>query len=522
MIKKLYYFISFFAVTGFSLPCFSQNTAPDIVWQRCIGGSLIDHIGRIIQIGDGNFVLAGWTQSSDGDVSCQPGTDLFIMKLAHSGEILWQRCFDSHFANRLYATDDGGFIVIGSTLLNGCGNNHGGNDAWMAKMDTHGEFEWQRCFGGTLSDGAEEMRQTSDGGFILVGQASSNDGDVSGNHGEIDAWVVKLDAEAEIEWQRCLGGSKDDYARDVKQTLDGGYILALQTNSVDGNVSGNNGHVDYWVVRLDDSGEILWQKCLGGYGWEYVRTVHQTSDGGFLVVGSADSEDGDVTGNHGAYDCWVVKLDGTGELQWKKCYGGTSWDTSAGAFSTDDGGFILMCETSSDDGDISFSQGNSDAWLVKIDAEGEILWQKTYGGSNNDGAHNIEPTLDGGLIMLGFTNSNDGDVSGFHGGIDYWVVKLGDGAVSVKESDIANDIHIYPSPNQGLLTVEINGRLTDDNTVELALFSVDGRLLRSETVKKLNGPFSHSFDCGDVTSGVYLMRFGTLLGTVYKKVVVQR
>jgi len=179
------------------------------------------------------------------------------------------------------------------------------------KLDGSGAILWQKCLGGTDYEDANSIQQTSDGGFIVAGGISSNDGDVSGNHGETDYWIVKLDGLGAIQWQKCLGGTDGEYALSIQQTSDQGFITAGYTNSNNGNVSGNHGTNDSWVVKLDGSGVIQWQKCLGGTNNDVAYSIQQTSDDGFIVAGYTNSIDGDVTGNHGGDDSWVVKLSGT-------------------------------------------------------------------------------------------------------------------------------------------------------------------------------------------------------------------
>ena len=170
-------------------------------------------------------------------------------------------------------------------------------------------IEWQRSLGGSWHDDAYSIQQTADGGYIVAGDSYSNDGDVTGNHGGNDYWIVKLDASANITWQRALGGSNSDGALSIQQTTDGGYIVAGYSESNDGDVTGNHGGpTDYWVVKLDASGNITWQKSLGGSNNEGAFSIQQTSDGGYIVAGNSGSNDGDITGNHGDRDYWVVKL----------------------------------------------------------------------------------------------------------------------------------------------------------------------------------------------------------------------
>lgn len=166
----------------------------------------------------------------------------------------------------------------------------------IVKLDSTGTMEWQKCLGGSKYDAAHSIQQTSDGGFIVAGETGSTIGDVSGNHGSGDYWVVKLDGSGNIEWQKCLGGNDYDVAQSVQQTSDGGFIVAGYTSSNDGNVSGNNSaysdyydgyYSDYWIVKLDSAGNIEWQKCLGGSYDEYAFSIQQTMEGGYIVAGTA-------------------------------------------------------------------------------------------------------------------------------------------------------------------------------------------------------------------------------------------
>jgi hypothetical protein len=303
--------------------------------------------------------------------------------------------------------------------------NNGYYVACVVKLNSSGDILWQKCLGGTYDDYARSIQQTSDTGFILAGYTFSNDGDVSGNHGFSDAWVVKLNSSGDIIWQKCFGGTNEDYAYSIQQTSDSGFIVAGYTFSNDGDVSGYHGYFDYWVVKLNSSGDIEWQKCLGGTYYDYAYSIQQTSNGGFIVAGSTNSNNGDVSGYHGYFDYWVVKLNSSGDIEWQKCLGGTNNDYANSIQQTSDGGFIVAGYTESNDGDVSgYHGGDYDAWVVKLNSSGDILWQKCLGGTIDDRAYSIQQTSDGGFIVAGFTVSNDGDVSGNHGASDAWVVKL--------------------------------------------------------------------------------------------------
>ena len=344
--------------------------------------------------------------------------------------ITWQKCLggsDVEKGNSIQKTSDGGYILVGETSSdNGdVSGNHGSTDVWLVKLTSLGAIEWQKCLGGSLIELCSSIQQTSDGGYILTGDTQSNNGDVSGNLGNYDAWVVKLTSEGVIEWQKCFGGSLDDAGRSIQQTTDGGYILTGNTVSNNGDVSGNRGGTDVWVVKLTSLGVIQWQKCLGGSLIDQCFSIQQTTDGGYVLTGITQSNNGDVSGNHGNYDVWVVKLTSLGVIEWQKCLGGSLFDQCSSIQQTTDGGYILTGYTQSNNGDVSGHHGGGyDVWVVKLTSLGVIQWQKCLGGSGFDIGDSIQQTTDGGYILNGHTGSNFGDVSGIHEDYDAWVVKL--------------------------------------------------------------------------------------------------
>ena len=361
----------------------SCKRPPNIEWQRCLGGSDWESAESVQQTADGGYIVAGRTYSNDGDVS----------------------------------------------------GNHGIDDFWVVKLDASGNMTWQKCLGGSSWDEAYDIQQTADGGYIVAGWAFSNDGDVSGNHGT-DLWVVKLDASGNMAWQRCLGGSGWDIAYSIQQTADDGYIVAGHSRSNDGDVSGNHGIDDFWVVKLDASGNMTWQRCLGGSGTDDAYSIQQVADGGYVVAGITDTNNnGDVSGNHGSFDCWIVKLDRYGNLLWQKCLGGSDEDRAESVQQTADGGYIVAGRTFSNDGDASGNHGERDGWVVKLDASGNRIWQRCLGGSQADEGQSIQQTADGEYLVAGYTCSSDGDVSGNHGSEDFWIVKLAEISCTITAPD---------------------------------------------------------------------------------------
>ena len=289
----------------------------------------------------------------------------------------------------------------------------------------------EHSYGGTAVDNAFSIQQTKDGGFIAAGHTKSNNGQVHGNHGgnEFDFWVIKLNKNGAIQWQKCLGGTFDETAFSIQQTSDNGYIVAGEANSKNGQVTGNHGVLDFWVVKLDDTGNLLWQKSLGGSKDDFATSIQQTKDGGYIVAGGTNSNDGDVTNHHGltiAADYWLVKLDAGGNKQWQKSYGGTNGDVAMSVIQTKDSGYALAGNTTSKNGDVRSVHDTiyGDAWIIKTDKLGNIQWQKTYGGSDYEQANSIQQTKDGGYVACGWTRSNNGDVKGNHGNYDFWIIKL--------------------------------------------------------------------------------------------------
>lgn len=289
-------------------------------------------------------------------------------------------------------------------------------------------IQWEKTIGGSNLDQAKSIKQTNDGGYIVVGNSSSIDGDVTGNHSSnqtylTDFWVVKLNSSGAIQWQKALGGSSIEEANSVQQTSDGGYIVAGTAASSDGDATGGHGSFDYWIIKLDSSGNIQWKKMLGGSMVEHAHSIRQTTDSGYIIAGYSNSVNGDITGNHGSEDFWIVKLDQSGNLQWQKSLGGGDKDSAYSIQQTSDGGYITIGVSLSTNGDATGNHGNYDIWVVKLNASGSIQWQKSLGGSNDDTAYTIRQTSDGGYIFAGTSSSNDGDVIG-NTGSNMWIVKL--------------------------------------------------------------------------------------------------
>lgn len=424
MKKKLLVFIVAICTSGL------MAQIPEIQWKKTVGGSEDDAFNDVQQTTDGGFIASGYTRSSDGDVATNQGYgDVWIVKMAASGDFEWQKSLGSS-ANEggayVKQTTDGGYIVLGGATYDGgdVSGTHGNNDAWVVKLSASGNIQWQKALGGTGEEHGRSISQAPDGGYIVGIYTWSADGEITGQHGNVDAWIVKLSAAGNIQWQKALGGSHQDTVYDIRPTADGGYIMIGDTWSSDGDVVANDGMGDVWVVKLSAAGLIEWQKTYGGSSGDWGRNIQQTIDGGYIFAAGTRSNDGDVTGYHGNEDFWIVKISSSGTLQWQKTFGGSSYEEINTISQTANGGYIVAGYTHSNDDDVTANHGVSDAWIVKLSASGALVWQKTLGGSSLDDARCIRPTADGGYIMAGESYSEDGDLSQNQGYEDAWIVKF--------------------------------------------------------------------------------------------------
>jgi hypothetical protein len=487
---------------------------PTIQWQKCLGGTSEEYATSIQQTNDGGYIVAGYSFSNDGDVSGNHSnsSDFWVVKLSSIGTIEWQKSLGGSggdFAASIQQTNDGGYIVAGYSGSNDgdISVNYGNtSDFWVVKLSNIGTIEWQKSLGGTSGESAKSIKQTNDGGYIVAGSSSSNDGDVSINYGNIDYWVVKLSSIGTIEWQKSIGGAGNDFANTIEQTTDGGYVVAGSSNS--NNYSGETNDNDYLVVKLSSIGTIEWQKTLGGTNGDYAISIQQTNDGGYIVSGYSSSTDGDVSGNHGGNDSWVVKLTSLGTIQWQKSIGGTWSDYATSIQQTNDGGYIVAGQSDSNDGDVSGNHGSGDYWLVKLTSIGIIEWQKTLGGTIGDYATSIKHTSDGGYIVAGYSDSNDGDVSGNHGLSDFWLVKLTNSQLSIEKSQ-PNLFSVFPNPAQNIININAENNLIGKPYV---IYDNTGKVVLSGKINSENT----AIEIGNLSSGSYLFSVGENLKQTFK------
>lgn len=343
-------------------------------WAKTYGLTTGEYSYVIQQTTDGGYIMTGPSSTYFG------GYDYWVLKADAGGNRVWDMVFggaSDDIPNALKQTADGGYIIAGRTQS----FTAGGFDYWVVKLDSTGNIQWQKNYGGSNDDLAYGIQQTTDGGYIVAGASASY------TAGGYDYWILKLDSTGAVSWQRRYGGFGTEWPYAIIQTSDGGYAVAGYESSY---APGGN---DIWVLKLASDGSITWQRAYGGTSTELALGISQTTDGGYIVAGRTESY------GAGGIDFYVLRLDSSGNLVWNKVLGGASTDWAFSTVQTPDGGFVVVGRTD------SFGAGNSDYWIVKLDSTGSIEWQKTYGGSSLDYAYSVQMANDGSIIVGGVCGS---------------------------------------------------------------------------------------------------------------------
>lgn len=326
-------------------------------------------------------------------------------------------------------------LILLTTLVSmGCSKDDATSDTLPEASGFQGNLAWIKNFGGSGEETPRSLIPTKDGGLAILGFTNSTDGDLEGRTNPVnDYWVLKIDADGNLEWNRTFGGSKDDRGQALIQTADGGYALTGYAMSADGDASANSGFHDNWVVKLDASGNMLWERSFGFSGHDHSYDILETRDGGLLSIGFLDLTAARADGyegksatltRHGVGEYWATKLDAEGNLVWRYYFGGSNNDRAHAVSPSPDGGFVMAGFSESADYDISDPRGSYDFWVVKVDGEGRLQWEENLGGSGIDIASDLVPVPGGGYLVTGHTFSTDGDIAENKGESDVWVVCL--------------------------------------------------------------------------------------------------
>lgn len=312
---------------------------------------------------------------------------LFNQINAHAPDTLWTKIYggmSDDYCRSVQQTTDEGYIIVGSTFSFGAGVG----DVWLLRTESSGDTLWTKTFGGTNHDAGNSVQQTTDGGYIIAGSTRSY------GAGNSDVYLIKTDATGDTLWTKTFGGADYDYGNSVQQTTDGGYIIAGSTPPLDAGGAG-----DIWLIKTDSSGDTLWTKTYGGIHTDFGYSVQQTIDGGYIIVGYTNSF------GAGNDDVWIIRTNSSGDTLWTKTFGGSYYDEGRSVQQTTDGGYIVVGSTN------SYGAGHYDIWLLRTDSSGDTLWTKTYGGIHQDFGYSVQQTTDGGYIVGGEMQTNSADTA---------------------------------------------------------------------------------------------------------------
>ncbi|MCP4582141.1 MAG: T9SS type A sorting domain-containing protein [candidate division Zixibacteria bacterium] len=447
--------------------------APEVSWFKSYGGAYLDEGQSIVMSTDNQLMIAGYTYAS-----VNGGSDIYLIKTNLYGELIWQTYIggiSDDWASSIQQTSDGGFIVAGGTES----FEVAGSDIYLVKINTDGQVLWQRTYGGDNSEQADYVLQTDDGGYILVGWTNSF------GAGEDDIYMLRTNSVGDSLWARTFGDIFYDKGYSALQTSDGGFV-----------VIGGLGYFGYYptqayMIKVDENGDSLWACDIGGSLSDAGRSIAHTADGGFLFTGWTMSY------GAGEHDVYLAKVDSEGEFLWSNAFGGEETDVGRSIYPTSDGGFIIAGYTR------SFDVGLQDVYLVKADYKGDTLWTTTFGGDSDDYGWSAIESADGGYLVTGWTRTFS------QGSKDVLLVKFEpDHAVHIDNFDNllshSSVLHQnYPNPFNDHTTISYS--IQERQHINLSIYDLLGREIRilvDETVEP--GSYSTAFNSSGLASGVYL------------------
>ena len=414
----------------------SSNGTLELV--QTFGGSKNDVAKSVVSTVDGGFAVLGYTQSLDGDITdkATENYDFWMLKFDSEAQLEWNKTYGGSGDERgrsLIETSDGGYALLGySDSSDGdVSSNNGNRDFWLVKINASGVLSWQKSFGYEGEDEGVSIIETSDNHLMLSGVldvtasgGEGNQGRFSTRHAGGDYWAIKITPTGDIVWSRFYGGTFTDSPTGIKETLNDGLISVGGSDSNDVDISNNKGSYDFWIVKSDLNGDIVWEKSFGGSEIDEARDIISDGNGNHIIVGDTRSNDQDVAFNNGAADLWVIKVSNSGELLWNTSIGGSNFDVARSISTTFNNEFIIAGSSRSSNGDVSKNQGQNDAWVLRLDNSGQLLWETTIGGSEIDFSYDAVQINNGTIVAVGETNSSNGDIIDNKGFTDLLIVQI--------------------------------------------------------------------------------------------------
>jgi len=454
---------------------------PSVAWTRSLGSTYSDAGHFIHQLPDKSFFLAATSNFADGQLGNTTGPangEVVFIGLDSLGQIQWgNRIGGLGHANINHGAlmADGNYVFTGYIYDAGqeVPDWEGDHELWIVKVSPTGSIIWERSYGvDDNEDIGHHVATRPDGGCFVSGHRGLNSWDV---------WVIALTSEGDELWSRTYGGSGPEFGRSIVATADGGALLAAWTGSSDGDVSTPlHGVYDGWLVKLDANGDIEWDRTYGGSGVNHFQDILALPGGDYLVLGTSTSSNGDIPENHGNWDVWVMRVDASGTILWSHSYGGSDPDGPSDVMPYQ-GNYLIAASTSSSDGDVSVSYdvlengvpyGGGDGWLLLVSPDGELLWEKSVGGNDGDVLYALAPA-DNGFVVTGISMSTDHFVPGNVAYQDIWTVRF-----NSKSTMLAGTLYVDADNDSsiGADDPRIGGRLVELNSNnELALSQPNGR-----------------------------------------------
>jgi len=470
--------------------------APDTLWVRIYGGQFDDYGNGVCETSDGGLILTGMSSTSGAG-------DVYVVRTNADGDTLWTNAYGGNYWDHGYAiqpTLDNGFITAGYTCSYNPSNNE---DFFLVKIDSSGNEQWIRNYGGDSMDAAYGVTVTSDSGYIVVGRT------LSYGSGDMDIYCVKVRANGDTLWTRTYGGPADEGSYGIVEKGDSCYIIAGHT------ASQGAGNSDIYILCIDLNGDTLWTRTYGGVGFDFAYGITAAQNNGFIVVGKTRSY------GAGSWDLYLIGTDQFGDTLWTKVYGGILDDVGFSIQETYDGGYIVAGYT------MSFGVGNADIYLLKIDAHGDTLWTSVLGGIYEDLGRSIIQTSDSGYVCCGLTNSFGS------GGFNYILAKLAPDTLGLLESErlalitTAPMLSVYPNPSHYNVQLLIRDPGTGFEKGSIHIYDCLGRSIKHLPFAKMKGDrlktvlWDMTSDQWDrVPSGVYYVEVRAGQVSERRKVVI--
>ncbi len=454
-----------------------------ITFERILGTPENDGGGQVRQTSDDGYIIAGGNLPHEKDYN-----DAYLVKTDIYGQIEWTRNYggdDSDGFAVALPTNDGGYVALGTTDSYGAGRQ----DVYLVKISGSGDEVWRKTFGGLQDDRGRSLIKSPNGGYLILADTKS-----SGAGGR-DVYLIKVDDSGNEQWNKTIGGTGGEDVNEIQVTGDNGYIIAGSTNS------SGAGQLDVYVIKIDASGTVLWSYTYGGPDWDEARSIHVTNDGGYIIAGYTASF------GAGARDIYVLRLEAGGGIVWTKTFGGVRHDDGSYVIPTVDGGYLIAGTT-----DTADPARGVDVLLIKTDASGNLIWQRTFGGVASEGMANIITTSDGGYAMSGSTSS-------FSQANDIYFIKTDNQGlfIEVEENPMEYPISYrlmqnYPNPFNPRTFIQY--QIPSSARVVLQIYNIRGQLVQTVVDEmQQTGDYTIPLDLNELCSGLYFyqLRAGDFL-----------